>query len=106
MTRPDSQDRTNAADLAFERDLARLIGAEGTDTAMLSRTVLSRLAERPESRAGHLAEVLAMPAPLAAGISLGLLLIGSLGYAALPLVGGDEAIALLAISNLLGLGGL
>lgn len=103
MTRRESHDP--AADAAFDRDLAREIGAGDSDTAMLSRAVLSRLAERPETRAEHLAEVLAAPAPLAAGISAGLLALGALGYAVLPLIGGDEMLALMAIRDLMGFGG-
>ncbi len=97
--------RDPATDAAFDRDLAALIGAADTDTAMLSRAVLSRLAERPESGFAHLAEVLAAPAPLAAGVSAGFVLIAGLGYAVLPAVGGDEILALLTLRDLLGLGG-
>ncbi|MBD3765546.1 MAG: hypothetical protein IE922_14515 [Sphingomonadales bacterium] len=103
MTPRESHDP--AADAAFDRDLAQLIGAGESDTAMLSRAVLSRLAERPESRFEHLAEVLAAPAPLAAGVSAGLLALVGLGYVVMPLIGGEEMLAVITMRDLMGLGG-
>lgn len=97
----------------FDRALGHLIGAGTADTAMLSRAVLSRLADPPGTEpaplasvlAGVLAGVLAAPAPLAAGIGTGLLLLGAAGYALAPLIGGDEALALWTMQDLFGLGG-
>ena len=93
----------------FDRALGHLIGAGTADTAMLSRAVLSRLGDPPGTGpaplASVLAGVLAAPAPLAAGIGTGLLLLGAAGYALAPLIGGDEALALWTMQDLFGLGG-
>ena len=105
MSGHHKQHGSDKTDAAFDRDLAALIGAADDDTAMLSRAVLSRLAERPASRFEHLAEVLVAPAPLAAGVSAGLLMIGALGYAVLPVLDGGEMLALMTLGDLLGLGG-
>lgn len=91
-------------DRAFDRGLAELLAQEAVETAPLSRAVLSRLAE--DHRAGPgFGEVLALPVPL--GLAFGglLMIAGAAGYAALPLVTGEDLPLLMVLGESLRLGG-
>lgn len=75
---------TTKDDDALDAVLAEALGPEAGDTAMLSRAVLTRLAEEGAMRRAPLSDVLAMPLP-ATGLMLGtLLLAGAMGYALVP----------------------
>lgn len=80
---------TEMDDAAFDRALTGDLTQPGDgDVAMLSRSVLNALAERPNTASRQGAEVLAEPLPWAAGFMGLLLLFGGLGYVSLPLVDG------------------
>ncbi|MCR8550252.1 hypothetical protein M4578_20720 [Salipiger sp. P9] len=103
MTQDDAFD-----DTAFDKALSAALKEEmPVETPPLARAVLTRLAEEEAhpQRAEPLAEVLSHPGPVAAGY--GLLLLGAvaLGYAALPLLGGEEMVFASALAELLGFAG-
>jgi hypothetical protein len=91
-------------DQAFDRGLAALMAQDPVETAPLSRAVLSRLAQDSVPRPAY-GEVLALPVPL--GLAFGglLVLAGAAGYAALPLVTGEELPLLMVLGESLRLGG-
>ncbi|WP_095589952.1 hypothetical protein [Actibacterium ureilyticum] len=102
MTR---KDRKMEDDDAFDRALTALLTPErDTDTAEMSRAVLSRIAARTTPRRAPLAEVLTAPAPLGAGFAVLLLAAAGVGYALVP--GWDDPMGLLMIGDLLVTGGL
>jgi hypothetical protein len=89
-------------DDAFDLALAELLAQSPADSAPLSRAVLSRLAAPPRApleRWGT--EVLAHPGALISGYGAMLLLMAALGYAALPRIGGEDLLALIALGDLL-----
>jgi hypothetical protein len=91
---------THQDDDAMDAALARALGPMAEDTAPLSRTVMTRLAEPTVTRPAALAEVLVQPLP-AASLFLGLFgLAALLGYTLGP--SGPDEIA--AIAEILGLG--
>jgi hypothetical protein len=91
---------TQQDDDALEAALARALNAGAEDTALLSRAVLTRLAEPSAPLRTPLSDVLAQPLP-AAGLLIGLLgLAVLLGYLTGP-AAPDE---ITAIAELLGLG--
>ena len=91
-------------DPAFDRALGAVLAQEAVEIAPISRAVLSRLAE--DRRAGPVVgEVLALPLPL--GLAFGglLMIAGAAGYAALPLVTGEELPLLMVLGESLRRGG-
>jgi hypothetical protein len=93
-----------SADDAFDRDLAALLKTPGDeDVALMSRTVLSQLADAPASRDHPMAEVLSEPLPWAMGFA-GLMGLGVLlGYLLSSGVIGDSFLAFLALGDFFGL---
>lgn len=100
MTR---KDRKMEDDDAFDRALTALLTPEDTDTAEMSRAVLSRIAARTTPRRAPLAEVLTAPAPLGAGFAALLLGAAGVGYALMP--GLDDPLSLMIFGDLLMTGG-
>lgn len=90
-------------DDAFDRELAALLAQQTpAESAPLSRAVLSRLAAPPPGPLARWgAEVLAHPGALASGYGAMLAMMAALGYAALPRIGGEDLLALIALGDLL-----
>lgn len=83
MTDADPEDQ------AFDRALARdLIQPGDTDMALLSRSVLGAVAQDADTATRPMAEALSDPWPVAGGFAGMLMLMGALGYAAVPLFDG------------------
>lgn len=92
---------TDRDDAAFDRALARDLTRPGdADVAMLSRAVLSALAEQPTAPPRG-AEVLAEPLPWIAGFLGVLLFCVGLGYVSVPLVDGGLGRAVADVSAVL-----
>jgi len=83
-------------DAEFDRALAARLACDGdTDVALLSRAVLTALAEGPSAaRDAPRSEVLSEPWPWALGFGGLLLLAAGLGYGLVPLVDGGLGRAL------------
>lgn len=105
MTHDDDPDDT-AFDAALSAALKEDIPVE---TPMLARAVLTRLAEEerlePMRPSGWGTVALDHPERLALGYGVLLLLAAGLGYALMPFLGGEDALALLALGEAIGLSG-
>ena len=97
--KPDPMD-----DAAFDRALAAdLARPEDEDVALLSRAVLSTLADEGPGRAAPVGEVLAEPLPWMVGFGGLLLLFGGLGYGLVPLVDGGVVRAVSELTDIVSL---
>ncbi len=92
------------SDVEFDRQLSALLAASGDeDTAVLSRAVLSQLAQDSASASAPLGAVLSEPLPWGAGF-LGLLLVGGLfGYLGSTWIAGDGFLTWLTLGDPLAL---
>ena len=90
-------------DDSFDRALAEMLAPKQTDTAEMSRAVLSRIAQHSAPTHPPLSEVITAPVPLGAGFAALLLSAMGLGYALMP--HWDDPLVIRLFAELLLLGG-
>ncbi|WP_138465658.1 hypothetical protein [Poseidonocella sp. HB161398] len=91
-------------DETFDARLAEMLQAPGdADVALLSRSVMTALAEDPAGQ-GHdphpARELVFEPLPWAAGLGGLLILAAGLGYALLPQLAGEDILMMFALKDL------